>query len=70
MTLKDNFHLFSENIRNINYEHPSTKKTATTRKSILHPKTKNKPQQEDRRDIFKTQLNPILSRWMTHIYES
>ena len=60
-----------ENMKNHNYWTPINKEDCNLpEKDILHPKTKNKPQQEGRRDIFKVQLNPIPSRWMTHILEN
>ena len=51
-------------------EQPSTKNMGTTKKGILHPKTKKKPQKDVRRGTSPKQSNLILARWATHKLEN
>ena len=37
-----------------------------TKKDILHPKTKKKPQQDGRKSAIMIKSNPILTGWATH----
>ena len=41
-----------------------------TKKDILHPKTKKKPQQDGRRDAIVIKSNPIPIGWATHKLEN
>ena len=40
------------------------------KKDTLHPKTKKKPQQYDRRGIIMIKSNPIPTWWATHRLEN